>query len=247
MKKYLPIIVLLFCGTLHADSVTFTASSTWTCPFGVSIATVEVWAAGAGPRAQGINSTNGGGGGAYARSTMTVIPSTVYDVHIGSAGVGDATITFGGGDSWFKDAATILAKGGLCGNGASTGGSSALSIGDVKFAGGNGGARANHQGGGGGGSSAGSAAVGNNGGDADFFDNGGTGATAPTNGGNGGRGGNTDGTLVANGSIPGGAGGGNGDTGAPVSGIGAVGQIKITYTVSAASLGTYSIPGLRRQ
>ncbi|QBZ98933.1 choice-of-anchor D domain-containing protein [Flavobacterium sangjuense] len=224
------LVLMLLSFTIGRGQVvtqTYTTSTTFTVPAGVTQVSVEAWGGGGkGGTINGIGYGGGGGGGAYSSGLVTVVPGNTYTVTVGTG----ATTTAAGGDSWFDTATTILAKGGGSVANNSTagaaGGSAAASIGTTKYSGGNG---ANGSAiliiGGGGGSSAGTAAAGNSGAN----NNGGT---APAGGGDGGNGS----ALVGNGSpgiSPGGAGGGAYGlifslfTG----GVGANGQVKLTYTL----------------
>ena len=206
-------------------SFTTAGSHTWTAPAGVTRITVEVWGGGgAGGTASGsgsVGGVGGGGGGAYARSTITVTPGLTYNLYVGVAGTSSPAVN--GGDSWFGDASTLMAKGGTTrtSNQASgaQGGQASSSIGnEVTFNGGWGEGSGQMSGspynGGGGGSSAGTAAQGNY----TSQQVNATGATAPAGGGNGGNGKTgSDGNGVA-GTAPGGAGGGARKTGGSTTG-----------------------------
>jgi hypothetical protein len=215
----------------------FTSTTTFTVPAGVSSIIVECWGAGG---AGGGNTTTsdgggGGGGGAYSKSTLTVVPGTTYTVTVGTGGTGSTGNGTAGGDTWFNTAATILAKGGeggltpVAGAGGvgGTGGQAANSIGMVVYSGGNGGTgRNNNTGRGGpGGSSAGYTSDGTSG---PVVWSTVTAAAAPAGGGIGGNGGNS-GANGSPGSVPGGGGGGSGD-GNRSGGTGANGKVVITWT-----------------
>ncbi|NDP26323.1 MAG: choice-of-anchor D domain-containing protein [Flavobacterium sp.] len=215
---------------------TFTSSDTFTVPAGVTSVTVEAWGGGGrgGERSGSAGLSGGGGGGAYSRSNITVIPGTTYTVTVGSG----STTTAPGGDSWFINNTTILAKGGdsvglNTGAGAS-GGTSGSCIGTTIYYGGNGanGVTGSPTGGGGGGSSAGNTLVG-----VDATNS--SGATASTGGGNGGNGATSAANGVA-GSNPGGGGGGakTTGTGSKSGGSGGNGQVIISWTAPA----TYCAP-----
>ncbi len=130
---------------------TFTSSGTFTIPPGVTTITVECWGGGgAGGGATGIVAGGGGGaGGAYVKKVLSVNPGELHAVFVADVVSG----TFGNGSngepSWFSNATTVYAEGGLGGD-AATGNnssgmgataSSAASIGDIGFIfkGGNGG------------------------------------------------------------------------------------------------------------
>lgn len=216
-RSILALFLLLSANYSQAQSkVVYTSSGTWTCPAGVTSITVEAWGGGAGGRAgaadKGITG-GGGGGGAYARlNTVTVIPGMPYTLTVGgialynnagelsTATFGSRTIKAAGGS--LGGAAGLNATGGL-------GGTTAASIGDVLFAGGNGGdskGTVDYGGsgaGGGGGSGAGNTIIGNNG-------------STPLNTGLGGNGG----AAVINFGGAGGAGGDNDKSGQHASTIG---------------------------
>ncbi|MFY9461679.1 MAG: glycine-rich domain-containing protein, partial [Candidatus Sungiibacteriota bacterium] len=232
-------------GIQTAEAVTtdtFTTTTTWTAPTGVTSVTAEVWGGGGGGGGQNLASDGGGGGGggAYSRSVITVVPATIYTVTVGAAGTGNAgcTASTAGGDSWFSTTGTILAKGGspgACSTGTppagGLGGVAASGVGTIKFSGGQGEIGRNNAAGlgGYGGSSAGTAANG--------FSGPQTWSTAtyptastPAGGGHGGNGGataNAAGSAPASGN---GGGGGGAAEGTNISGgNGAVGKVILTY------------------
>lgn len=206
----------------------FWETTEWECPSNISIVTVRCWGGGGGGGATDDYSgsaAGGGGGGAFSSKNISVTPGTIYTITVGSGGAGgvDGNINGqAGGDSWFSDAGTVMAKGGSGGTGAlldddetgGAGGASASGVGTTKFSGGNGADGSSGNYGGGGGASAGTnnngaaatnatGATGtNNGG------NGGTGTTATAGGLPGGGGGGAKGTAASDTILPGGAGGG---------------------------------------
>ncbi|MCF1749705.1 glycine-rich domain-containing protein [Mariniradius sediminis] len=204
------------------ETINTTGPGTYVVPAGVTTITVEVWGAGG----RGGTRTNngrggGGGGGAYSRSTFFVTPgqSFSYNVGVGSSNPSP------GGDTWFVNNATLMAKGGSSAgnnnNNGAAGGLASEGFGDIRFSGGNG-ANQSGSGSGGGGSSAGSEANGTNGAVV-------TGGVAPTGGGNGGAGTNTVNTNGSPGFSPGGGGGGAVRTsGTRTGGTGGNGQIIIS-------------------
>ncbi|OQB05995.1 MAG: hypothetical protein BWY21_01960 [Parcubacteria group bacterium ADurb.Bin216] len=145
----------------------------FTVPAGVTSIMVECWGGGGGSESIGTNSTNrmtaGAAGGAYARKTISVSPGEEYPLTVGAGGNYVATGTGQGGDTFFNTN-VVLAKGGnksgaiqcIGAAGTATG-----SIGDIVYAGGNGGdgtpAVNSKYFSGGGGSGAGSTGKGNNG------------------------------------------------------------------------------------
>ncbi len=194
-------------------------------PTGVTQINVEAWGGGGkgGSRGTSVGSGGGAGGGAYASSLVTVIPGTTYTITVGT---GSTSSVLPGGDTWFNNSSTILAKGGnsVLSNSAigATGGDWNACIGTVRRSGGNG-ANGGLTFGGGGGSSA---------------VNGSNGTTATTRLGativGGGSGGNGRNTSNGNGSpagVPGGGGGGclRISSGSSAGGNGGNGRIVITY------------------
>jgi len=181
-----------------------TSGTSWSVPADWNNSSNSIECVGAGGTG-GNNHQGGGSGAAYAKSTnLTLTPEASITIQIGAA-VAWTSNNFQSADrdTYFDGAnlagSTVGAEGGYSGNQdtPSTGGSTANSIGDTKYAGGTGGARGNDNGGGAGGSAGPDGA-------------GGAGQVAQTTtGGNGGQGGNGSG----------GAGGAGGD-----GGVGAVGS-----------------------
>jgi hypothetical protein len=222
----------------------------WLCPSDVTSVKVEAWGAGGGGGIIAGSGGGGGGGGAYAlTNAVTVTPGTAYPIVVGAGGAAD--VAAAAGDSTFNTT-TVVADGGTGVNGATggAGGTTANSTGADAEAAGGAGSNGNTTGdiGGGGGGSAGpsgagatpSNAAGGVGATGGQGNNGAGGAGGAggntTNGspgtsnvlGGGGGGGGDDGLAGGNGGSPG-AGGGGGETGG---GIGADGQIKLTYSTS---------------
>nr|WP_294775004.1 LamG-like jellyroll fold domain-containing protein [uncultured Flavobacterium sp.] len=229
---------------LGITSQTFTSSGTFTVPAGVYQVTVEGWGGG-GKGGDGLNVGKvggGGGGGAYSVKSIPVIPGNTYTVNVGLG----ATNATNGGDSWFIDTTTFLAKGGTTAldNAVSggAGGSASASIGDVTSRGGNGanGATGSYGGGGGAGAEPGE----NMGVDASIN----LGAIATCNGGNGGNGYTSQNGNGSPGIAPGGGGGGgrrNGNNGVNqgTGGPGADGKIIIKWPVNALPSTITNAPG----
>jgi hypothetical protein len=196
---------------------------------------VECWGAGGASNSQSnTNSRAGAGGGAYSAKTIAVSAGQAYDFHVGLGPPGNLGDTSAQGEtSWFDSLTTVSAEGGngLAGAGNGQGGLAANGFGDVKFSGGNGGDRqAISTAGGGGGESGGPNGDGNNGANG-AGGIGGAGGSGRSSAGDGGAGGNTSASGEA-GKIPGGGGGGKGggNTSA-VSGAGANGRVRITWTL----------------
>mgnify|MGYP006286607713 CR=1 FL=1 len=212
---------------------------TFNVPDGVLSITVEAWGAGGGGGGRpgsGFAYARGGGGGAYAKTeNISVQPGQNYAIVVGQGGTGGAAGANAGSDgenSTFGSGPLVQAAGGSGGLAATSGagglgGTTAASIGDVLFRGGN----AFIGGGGGAGS-------GGNGGDTN--DNNGGEGTAT----GGGDGGSVE--LPLFGSNPGNPGSsyGGGGSGAArgffgqaqPGGNGADGAVHITYTVLEADL-----------
>ena len=225
-------------------TIVYTANSTFNVPAGVTSVTVEAWGgAGGGGRARGRPSTGGGGaGGAYARKVVVVTPLGSYTVTVGAGGIGgNGTGTETqhgrpGNPSWFGTTNTIFAQGGARGlsdgnvangNGLPGSGSSALSVGDLVYRGGNGSQGLHTSVSGYSGAGGGGAGSTGNGGDAAA----GTGGSGTLQFGGNGANGVGNSTPGANGSVYGGGGSGgkannftdrNG-------GAGANGRVSVTY------------------
>ena len=245
-------------SSLSDLSTPYRATTTWVCPANVTAVQVEAWGAGgAGGSAYKPDSGNafggGGAGGSYAKkNSVSVVPGTSYTISIGEGGVSaisPSLTTVSGGDSWFGigSVAYCKAKGGAGGQsvissgsgivGSGGAGSSAGSVGDVFFAGGNGlvGQGSPTNTGGGGGGSAGISSVG---GSATSY----VGASAGNGGGAGGNG--KDSTGNGNGlqgASPGGGGGGarGSSVGSQtLGGKGGAGQVVLTVVEIATASGT---------
>jgi hypothetical protein len=233
MKKtvfaFFSITILLYVFLNNAANAqitteTWTNSGTWTCPTGVVSVTVEcIGGGGYGGRRTSNGVGGGGGGGAYAKGTFAV-SSGSYTVNVGAGGTSSI---LAGGDSYFNNSTTIMAKGGsgvaLNSSTGATGGQASASYGNIiKYNGGNGGTGSGSIAGGGGGG-AGYTGAGSNGG----VPAGGAGNSPGGNGGNGRSGSQGSGTA---GSTYGGGGGGAYRTSVNQSaGNGAQGVVYITY------------------
>lgn len=213
-------------GNQSSGTQTFTVTRTWTAPAGVTAVNTECWGGGGSGAVGSANAGGGGGGGgAYAKTKITVVPSTVYDV---SVGTGATVANTAGVQTWFKTSGSILAAGGYGGGAVPLGGpggaAPSRALGCVGYHGGDGGQGLLASGGGGGGSSAGTATFGQNGQNGVLR----TGGIAPTGGGDGGAGG-AQGLIGVAGSAPGGGGGGSGPTFTTASGNGANGKVILTW------------------
>jgi hypothetical protein len=232
-------------NTTTSTKLAFDQTTVWQVPDGVTSVVAEVWGGGGsgGGHGTGTGSGNGGGGGAYSKKTISVTPGSYLTASVGAGGAAPAggnNPGNSGSDSWFIDAATVLAKGGAFGDysggvtAGGAGGVAASGIGDVTKSGGTGGAKATSVGGGGGGGSGGSTADGQTGQNGSTpWGQGGGGGTA--NGASGGNGGDVGTGATGNGSpglAPGGGGGGSGSgTSTGSGGAGANGRVLLTYTV----------------
>lgn len=232
------LFVWFLAGLPHkaeAYTTTFTASGSWQAPAGVTSVTVEAWGGGGAGGGRTTNGVSGGaGGGAYASKTITVTPLTSYSYTIGAGGVGGTGNGPNGADTLWADGSALKAAGGKGGASTTTkglGATTADSVGDIKFKGGDGADGASTIGGGGGGG-AGSTAAGNNA-------SGGTGGITQTqDGGAGGNYGNNVNGLA--GALFGAGGGGVYRTsGSRSGGTGGAGAIRITYK-STSTLSTQS-------
>lgn len=134
------------------------AGTSFTVPTDCKDATIHCFGPGGN---SGVAQWNAGaGGGAYARKALTLTPGSTVSYQIG---------TKGASATWFQSTATVRADYGRNSNGSTrgAGGSVANSVGDLVYAGGQGGARSgtNNGGTGGGGGAAGPDGAGGVGGD----------------------------------------------------------------------------------
>lgn len=236
-------------------SVTFSnaGASTWTAPACVTSVIAEVWGGGGGGGGGTNNDKSGagGGGGGYSKSgPITVVGGTVYNVMVGAGGTaGNAAKGGDGGDSWFLNNTTILArggKGGGSGGNAVSGLGGALGLGGATmYKGGDGGkdySQTTNGSGGGGGGSAGSGGHGKPGTNAANGVTNAKGGVAVSGGGAGGDGCGQGGSLLPDcagsaGTEPGGGGGGgNDDDSGGRGGAGAKGKVVISYKVTPLTI-----------
>lgn len=128
MKRNLIILFSLLVCTLDLiaqGTQIFTSSGTWTCPSGVTKATVECWGGGGGGGGAGSanNGGSGGGSGSYVKKIdIDVVPCSSYTVVVGSGGLGGSGFTASfpageGGASYFGGPGILYAKGGCGGIG----------------------------------------------------------------------------------------------------------------------------------
>jgi large repetitive protein len=224
-------------------NLTNVGAGTWRVPAGVASTSVECWGAGGGVIAPANNNSLGGaGGGAYVTKIISGLTSgNEIDFSVGAGG---AATGGDGGDTWFFNMTTVLAKGGTGRSNTAVftggpGGQAAACIGDNPLSGGAGAPRQSVTSGGGGGGAAGST---NNGNTATTNIGANAGAGYPFLNPNTGKGG--DGTTVvasgqAGANYGGGAGasartGGTGNTGQ----AGGQGVIRKTFTCPTYSLTT---------
>lgn len=229
---FMSLFIIFPMHPVHAQTVTFTVSGSWTVPAFVSSAVFEAWGGG-GAGGGATTKSNGGGGGAggqYAKKTYTVSAGQSYTVTVAGTTAGSTGNGGAGGDSGVVDPLStqvVLAKGGAGGaanNGAGGTGSTSGGLGDTVFAGGSG-AIGSATGGGGGGGGAGSGGAGGNA----SGQTGGTGTAL--NGGSGANGPTVKSSGVNGNDYGGGGSGGNLTSGGNVSGgTGAAGYATITYT-----------------
>ncbi len=223
------------------DTFTTAGGTTWVAPAGVTSVTVEAWGAGGGGGGSSATNSSGGGGGAggnYGLKVISVTPGNSYTVVVGSVGAAGATTGSGGkgGDSMFSASSTFLAKGGNGGTVGPAGAAGATSTGDVAttiYFGGIGapGVAATRSGGGGGGAGD----TGHGGNASTTAVTGGVGGTA--SGGAGGNGRTTGAAGIAGSTYGGGGSGGYRTTTTSRAGAaGAVGAVKITYTIPLPSI-----------
>ena len=211
--------------------VTSPGPGTFAVPAGVTTITVEVWGAGGDGSptpGQGGQGSGGGGGGGWAASHIVGLTDCEsFSYEVGRGGSGDL-----GGATWFgtsTDARLLEATGGQNGVGREGGAGGSGRVGSSSAFGGAGGSGGGNGGGGGGASGGppGSGAPGSDGGDG-AGNVGGTGGIALEGQGGGGNGGDRD-QFGSNGDGPGGGGGGTGRNGSPA-GLGAHGQLRITWS-----------------
>lgn len=204
----------------------FQATTVWQAPPGVTSVFAECWGGGgSGANPAGAPGGGGGGGGEYAAQTLVVTPGNNYTASVGGAATQSA---FAG------DAATVTAHAGSSTANANGGAKGTGSTNTIHFDGGNG-ASTVTTGGGGGGGAAGTTEAGFLGHPGLSTGVGGAGGTGGTSGGGkGGKGGTNNGAAGVNGSAPGGGGGGAGGNASPDRGLGASGQVRLTYTATGS-------------
>ena len=101
-------------GSYHQNTIIgFSESSTWLCPSNVTMISVELWSGGGGGGGKGGSGVNSGGlwtitgsggnggnggNGGYIKTTISVLPNTVYNINVGVGGNGGNTgISYYGG------------------------------------------------------------------------------------------------------------------------------------------------------
>ena len=235
LKKNIILLFLIITLTSIAQTSpqVFNTSGTFTVPPNIHQVTVEAWGGGGKGGScmsqNGINVGGGGGGGAYASRSIAVTPGETYTVTVGSG----ATTSAPGGDSWFINTTTILAKGGnSTGDNVKTGssgGSATSCIGGLSASGGDGATGIDNVSGGGGGAGAESGDIGITPSANDY-----RGAIATCYGGNGGNGYISENGDGLPGISPGGGGGGgrrnnNNGSNSGLGGFGGNGRIIIKW------------------
>ena len=151
-------LLFIITKTDAQNSVPYTSAGTYTftAPAGVTSVTVECWGGGGagGGATHRYYGGAGGAGGAYASKVVTVTPGSNYTVTVGQGGNGGTGDGPSGGDSWFKNTTTVLAKGGQGGggdDGSAGSGTASGSVGTTIYKGGDGIDGYSHYGAGGGG------------------------------------------------------------------------------------------------
>ena len=193
-----------------ATTESWTASTTWVCPAGVtSLLTVTCRGKGGDGGANASGKTGGGGGGYSSSSNISVTPGDSYTITVDStkSAFGSDVVRANAGPNGLNDQSTT------------SGASTTNAVGTVKYGGGNAGYVWTTEGGGGGGAGGPSGTGGNGNGKTAGTGNG-------TGAGNGGAGGLNN-VAGGNGNQYGGGGGGGGA--GKSSGTGAAGLVEITY------------------
>ncbi len=92
------VILLFFAGQNANAQTTYTTSTTYTVPAGVTSIIISCWGAGGGSgyaiAASKYDASGGGGGGAFSQSTFTVTPGQVLNITVGAGGTA-GTFLFG--------------------------------------------------------------------------------------------------------------------------------------------------------
>lgn len=227
----------LYANSTQYDSIK--ANQSYMIPQNVTSIVVQAWGAGGKGSYRNNNSGGaggGGGGGAFAQSTLNVIEGDTLQIRIGA---GSSTYASAGGDTYIYKTINnnlVLAKGGsspaINSNTGANGGTANGSIGQIRYAGGNGASMTNGNIGGGGGAAGTYTSIG-------AYANGRLGGTNSNNIGNGGDGGNGANIAGNNGIFPGGGGGGCKRTSGSSTngGNGANGLMVISYIISSPVYG----------
>lgn len=191
-----------FYRIVEAVNETFTSSSDdqengepWQVPTGVNELSFQLWGGGGSAQGSPPPASNtarpGGGGGAYAASTIPVAGGETLAIRVGDGGFSSSvSVNRNGTSSFVKRGPDVLVEA-LGGSGATsttpgTGGSAGLSVGQVLFSGGNGGARQSETAAGGGGGASATALANGTAGAAGAAGIGGAGGTGQGDGGDGG-------------------------------------------------------------
>ena len=227
--------------TFAQTTVPFTSSTTWTCPAGVTSIQVKAYGAGGGGGYGGVTNKyggGGGGGGGYSQNlTVSVTPTTIYNITIGTGGSASTASGTNGGNGSATTATfgvvTITANGGFGGQTYTNGRAGGAGGAGSTFNGGTGGTGST-TGSGGGGGCAGPTSIGGNGAIPTAGTSGGTNAGA---GGPGSTGNTANGTIGAN--YGGGGGGGTKDSNGAA---GANGYLEISYAPPSPCLSATNLP-----
>lgn len=203
-------------GTTTSTQFSTPGTTSFTVPAGVNYLTVKVWggAGGGGAGTAGSRAGGAGGGGGYSKAVISVTPSEILTIDVGSGGAkasANGRAGNGGGYSAVRRSATMLLQSGGGGGGAGARGNSGGAVGNGGAGGGSSGLAGTASAGGAGGTAGTGGAVGV----AGVANAGGNGTptaactTAATGtGGAGGTGGGASGGTFTTTCSPGGGGGG---------------------------------------
>jgi hypothetical protein len=235
-------LFFIFTTTTFAQTtVPFTSSTTWTCPAGVTSIQVKAYGAGGGGGYGGGSNKyggGGGGGGGYSQNlTVSVTPTTIYNITVGTGGSSSTASGTNGGNGTATTATfgavTITANGGVGGQTYTNGGVGGAGGTGSTFNGGTGGTGTT-SGSGGGGGCAGPTSIGGNGAIPTAGLSGGANAGA---GGAGSTANGANGTIGANY-----GGGGGGGTRTSNGAAGANGYLEISYAPPSPCLSATNLP-----
>lgn len=103
-------------GVTSLREATFTASTTWTCPAGVTSISVDGAGAGGGAAYGGAGGLGGGGAQSVKGTVLNVVPSQVYTITIGAGGIGGTSATLVGSDGGVTSLGSLLTLAGGAGS-----------------------------------------------------------------------------------------------------------------------------------